>query len=635
MSIAHRQTRLTARTLLKFTLLGFVIYFAVGACSTSGPERSSTLRLSRPAAEQVVLTGSDDGLACSVPGIADWLVSWSKSSSIVEQFRQACVQHDYCYRYGYATYGVTRSECDSDLRTHIRTLCTQIKKDWKQPCGLRASITYWGVRIGGSTSYRVDGFSHDYDSRPFVNRDITSAHSVRVASAESPRHELVVSVTGARPAITQWTWADKHFSLSKPVNSIEKDSSLLQLVANSEIPQVVSHGDGEVLAYMPSARALYEHRGNGSLRPGKLWSVIFNPSTGDFQGMESVAGSEIVGEEDTLHMPALVNDFDGDGSIELVYLGRSRDKHTPIGCQPVRDGRNEGGSRFLSVETLSFKSGCYSVSLLRGIAGVSKPRYEKYKKFQYPPIVGDLVPEAPGETRKLEILLVYRDKDFPDRITGWLLRQSRECAADATICWEGSLVSGEGWDLPMEFHPLVVVPALNGTFGDILMGVDWTENGQAAGRNRIEVRQIAIAKAAQGKQYEFVDRAGIAVDRALYRADDHSPISLFKSGNSRFGVFSQVLVKKKQSIASVVTLAFDELPGEKLRVNAFECGLSDNSGWVRFPQVLGDFTADGIVDLAFIDRTDVEKSVLFTLREDRFVPHGREAVRRCGAEKER
>jgi hypothetical protein len=29
-----------------------------------------------------------------------------------DKFHAACAQHDYCYRYGYATYGRSKDDCD-------------------------------------------------------------------------------------------------------------------------------------------------------------------------------------------------------------------------------------------------------------------------------------------------------------------------------------------------------------------------------------------------------------------------------------------------------------------------------------------------------------------------------------------
>ncbi|MCY9879541.1 hypothetical protein OTK59_23650 [Vibrio natriegens] len=44
-------------------------------------------------------------------------------SAYDEIFEKACVSHDYCYRFGYETYGYSRGACDDKFLTKMRSIC--------------------------------------------------------------------------------------------------------------------------------------------------------------------------------------------------------------------------------------------------------------------------------------------------------------------------------------------------------------------------------------------------------------------------------------------------------------------------------------------------------------------------------
>jgi hypothetical protein len=48
-------------------------------------------------------------------------VAWAK-----ERFSNACMQHDFCYRYGKATYGHSRSYCDSEFSRNMHKTCNKL-----------------------------------------------------------------------------------------------------------------------------------------------------------------------------------------------------------------------------------------------------------------------------------------------------------------------------------------------------------------------------------------------------------------------------------------------------------------------------------------------------------------------------
>lgn len=55
--------------------------------------------------------GANEPVGCSIPEIV--LLLSEKYKEQAEKFHPACVKHDFCYRHGYATYGVDREQCDA------------------------------------------------------------------------------------------------------------------------------------------------------------------------------------------------------------------------------------------------------------------------------------------------------------------------------------------------------------------------------------------------------------------------------------------------------------------------------------------------------------------------------------------
>ena len=108
-----------------------------------------------------IVGGMGQGLSCSLPPIVDWLAFPTKGeiSPIGLRMRQACAYHDYCYRHGAATYGLTQADCDFALQTQAFRLCSFIEKEKRHDaygyvqegdCMRDARLVTLGVRVGGS-----------------------------------------------------------------------------------------------------------------------------------------------------------------------------------------------------------------------------------------------------------------------------------------------------------------------------------------------------------------------------------------------------------------------------------------------------------------------------------------------------
>jgi hypothetical protein len=60
-------------------------------------------------------------LGCSVP---QWATLLHESQSRYQNvFYPSCEQHDFCYRHGHATYGKTRTQCDTEFLLDMQDQC--------------------------------------------------------------------------------------------------------------------------------------------------------------------------------------------------------------------------------------------------------------------------------------------------------------------------------------------------------------------------------------------------------------------------------------------------------------------------------------------------------------------------------
>jgi hypothetical protein len=94
--------------------------------------------------------GGTQALGCSIPkgvkftdfvfGLMKKGVSWH--SEYADRFYDACVQHDFCYRHGYKTYGHTKEYCDEEFYNNMLASCGAVDV----PCMAVAKEFSWAVK---------------------------------------------------------------------------------------------------------------------------------------------------------------------------------------------------------------------------------------------------------------------------------------------------------------------------------------------------------------------------------------------------------------------------------------------------------------------------------------------------------
>ena len=112
--------------------------------------------------------GGEQPLGCSIPAILTLINGVSENT---DGFKPACVQHDFCYRHGQATYGKDRNACDLEFRTNLKAQCEEPK--WltalsltlnKKRCLFVANQMYQAVRRYGKSKFQLNNSSYcEYD----------------------------------------------------------------------------------------------------------------------------------------------------------------------------------------------------------------------------------------------------------------------------------------------------------------------------------------------------------------------------------------------------------------------------------------------------------------------------------------
>lgn len=103
-------------------------------------------------------------LGCSVPEVV--LAMSELYQEQTGKFHGSCVEHDLCYRNGYATYGIDRETCDAEFYENMKGDCKGTGGlDVLDPanygiCQLSASQTYEAVRRFGDDAYRTTTSSY-------------------------------------------------------------------------------------------------------------------------------------------------------------------------------------------------------------------------------------------------------------------------------------------------------------------------------------------------------------------------------------------------------------------------------------------------------------------------------------------
>ena len=109
--------------------------------------------------EPVHPCGSSKPVGCSVPEVI--LVLSEEYSDQAKKFHPACVTHDFCYRHGFATYGIAREECDDVFYEDMKKECGgpgmlgTLDVTNYGICQLAAQQTYAAVRRYGEPAYQT------------------------------------------------------------------------------------------------------------------------------------------------------------------------------------------------------------------------------------------------------------------------------------------------------------------------------------------------------------------------------------------------------------------------------------------------------------------------------------------------
>lgn len=102
--------------------------------------------------------GAGVPVGCSIPEVV--LLLSDDYQQQADKFHPACVVHDFCYRHGFATYGVNREQCDADFYERMKKACSGTAGlgifDVKQNsiCRISAKQTYEAVRRKGAPHFR-------------------------------------------------------------------------------------------------------------------------------------------------------------------------------------------------------------------------------------------------------------------------------------------------------------------------------------------------------------------------------------------------------------------------------------------------------------------------------------------------
>ena len=119
-----------------------------------------------------VIGSSADGL---IGVLADMGVGTNWHSTYEEKFYYACLQHDFCYRHGFKTYGHEKESCDSEFYNDMVELCGI-------DVGCRAAAKEFGWAVTNHAeegAYQTETSTYcEYDGPPLVQKITGQAASV-------------------------------------------------------------------------------------------------------------------------------------------------------------------------------------------------------------------------------------------------------------------------------------------------------------------------------------------------------------------------------------------------------------------------------------------------------------------------
>ncbi|MEM9533125.1 MAG: hypothetical protein AAGA23_19555 [Pseudomonadota bacterium] len=127
--------------------------------------------------------GDGRPLGCSIPVVVDVLTERLDDAKAL--FEPACVQHDFCYRHGAATYGWRREDCDQEFKQLMEAACRNQpvleKINWvtnPASCRVLAGRMYQAVRDHGERRFKQDAGSYcEYDGPPTATSSAPTAAS--------------------------------------------------------------------------------------------------------------------------------------------------------------------------------------------------------------------------------------------------------------------------------------------------------------------------------------------------------------------------------------------------------------------------------------------------------------------------
>ena len=123
--------------------------------------------------------GGDKQLGCSLPIIVGLASDLHKDYS--DKFYDACAQHDYCYRHGFASYRLDRQTCDDEFLTNMQNSCPSVSKstfrklldvldtsgDSRRNCLSVADDFYTAVRRYGEDKFETSASTYcEYNGPP-------------------------------------------------------------------------------------------------------------------------------------------------------------------------------------------------------------------------------------------------------------------------------------------------------------------------------------------------------------------------------------------------------------------------------------------------------------------------------------
>lgn len=96
--------------------------------------------------------GDGKPLGCSVPL---WVSLTSEAHEHYRgAFHEACVQHDYCYRHGFNTYGHDRAACDEEFKANMEQTCPKPESK----LGKAVDVLFGGVQSRDTCLSVADDF---------------------------------------------------------------------------------------------------------------------------------------------------------------------------------------------------------------------------------------------------------------------------------------------------------------------------------------------------------------------------------------------------------------------------------------------------------------------------------------------